>query len=117
MLGHLAAWNAERQRDGRLSIEISIGAHWGEAFCGAVGDDSRLEFTVLGDTVNVAARLEQTAKLGGHALLVSEELLTAAGDLEGTGWTRLPPQTLRGRSQPVVVFAHGAAAGGTSDKV
>ena len=40
-------------------MRIGIGAHFGPAFAGAVGDSSRLEFTVLGDTVNVAARLEQ----------------------------------------------------------
>jgi adenylate cyclase len=43
-------------------IELGIGLDAGEAFCGAVGDETRLEFTVLGDTVNIAAWLEQETK-------------------------------------------------------
>jgi len=88
-------------------VAIGIGAHWGEAFCGAVGDDSRLEFTVLGDTVNVAARIEQAAKTADCQLLISGDLLTAAGDDVGA-WQRQAPQVLRGRSQPVTLFALNA---------
>ncbi len=107
LLIDLAAWNAVRVQAQRKPIAIGIGAHWGEAFCGAVGDDSRLEFTVLGDTVNVAARVEAAAKTVDCALLVSEDLLAASGDDAGA-WRRLPPQPLRGRSQPVTLFALNA---------
>jgi adenylate cyclase len=60
-----------------LTILIGIGLHVGDAFCGAVGDEARLEFSVLGDTVNVAARLEQETKAVGLRLVVSRDVLAA----------------------------------------
>jgi len=56
---------------GNGAVELGIGLHAGDAFCGAVGDETRLEFTVLGDTVNIAARLEQETKAVGLPLVVS----------------------------------------------
>ncbi|WP_029010232.1 adenylate/guanylate cyclase domain-containing protein [Azospirillum halopraeferens] len=98
LLAEVEAWNALRAAAGEDAVRIGIGVHWGEVFCGAVGDDTRLEFTVLGDTVNVAARVEQTTKTAGHALIVTRELLDAAGeDPAGGGWTALPAAPLRGR--------------------
>jgi adenylate cyclase len=67
---------------GNGAIELGIGLHAGDAFCGAVGDEARLEFTVLGDTVNIAARLEQETKAVGLPLVVSRAFLASAGK----GW-------------------------------
>jgi adenylate cyclase len=87
---------------GNGAIELRIGLHAGEAFCGAVGDETRLEFTVLGDTVNIAARLEQETKAVGLPLVVSRAFLTAAGEaVDGRNWQQLGARTLRGRAQPV----------------
>jgi adenylate cyclase len=84
------------------AIELGIGLHAGDAFCGAVGDETRLEFTVLGDTVNVAARLEQETKAVGLPLVVSRAFLAAAGErVDGRNWQQLGARTLRGRTQPV----------------
>jgi adenylate cyclase len=86
-------------------IELGIGLHSGDAFCGAVGDEARLEFTVLGDTVNVAARLEQETKAVGLPLVVSSTFLAAAGErMDGQNWQQLGTRTLRGRAQPVDVL-------------
>jgi len=52
----VARWNSKRQLD--PPVRVGVGVHSGEAYCGIVGDDARLEFTVLGDMVNVAARIE-----------------------------------------------------------
>src|SRR6266404_3380469 len=80
------------------AIEIGIGLHAGDAFCGAVGDEARLEFTVLGDTVNVAARLQQETKAVGLRLVVSRNLLAAAEEtVDGRKWQPLGSRTLRGR--------------------
>ena len=92
-------------REGGDAIEIGIGLHAGEAFCGAVGDEVRLEFTVLGDTVNVAARLQQETKAAGLRLVVSRHFLAAAGETaEGWEWQPLGSRTLRGRASPIYLL-------------
>lgn len=97
-----------------ILVEIGIGLHAGDAFCGAIGDAARLEFSVLGDTVNVAARLEQEAKAVGLRLVVSRNFLKAAGEMtESRDWQPLGSRSLRGRAQPVELlgaqpFQHSA---------
>src|SRR5258708_38123934 len=72
------------------AIDLGIGVHAGDGFCGAVGDETRLEFTVLGDTVNVAARLQQETKAVGLRLVVSRNLLAAAeATVHGRKWQPL----------------------------
>ena len=100
------AWSDDLEAAGDEPVGVGIGAHMGEVFCGAVGTASRLEFTVLGDTANVAARIEQETKSAGHTLMVSDALLTAAGvDLAAGGWEPLPTRALRGRHQPITLYA------------
>jgi adenylate cyclase len=102
----LGALNAERMRAGVAALEVSIGMHSGEVLAGTIGAADRHEYTVIGDTVNVAARLQQTCKERGHALLVSGsayELARACGlDAEMTAHDAV---VLRGRSEPVRVYA------------
>lgn len=106
MLADIAAWNDRLRSTGAAPVTVGIGAHWGELFVGAIGDERRLEFSVLGDTVNVASRLEHQAKELGCALVVSQDLLEAAGeDPSRNGWDALPPQILRGRSAPTGMYA------------
>jgi adenylate cyclase len=106
ILDGVVAWNGRLAAAGLEPAEVGIGAHWGEVFCGAVGDDARLEFTVLGDAVNVAARLQEETKTAGRPLLVSRELLEAAGlSPDDEAWTALPEHQLRGRDTPVQMFA------------
>ena len=105
LLAGIAEWNRTRQATGEDRIEIGIGVHWGEVFCGAIGDEARLEFTVLGDTVNVASRLEQEAKAASLRLIVSQDLLDAAGESTAEArWIALQPRLLRGRHRPMQLF-------------
>ena len=71
ILAGMAKWNAARAKDGEDAVAIGIGLHWGDMFVGGIGDEQRLEVTVLGDTVNIAARLQETSKHAGCALVVS----------------------------------------------
>jgi adenylate cyclase len=109
-LALLAGTPGEWARDlkatgGDGAIELGIGLHAGDAFCGEVGDETRLEFTVLGDTVNIAARLEQETKAVGLRLVVSRAFLAAAGEtMDGPEWQALGSRGLRGRAQPVDLF-------------
>ena len=87
-------WNDKRQFD--TPVRVGIGVHVGEVFFGVIGDESRKELTVLGDAVNVAARLEQATKTAGTPLLASAEAVEAAG--EAATWTETGSEALRGRA-------------------
>ena len=100
LLGLIDRWNLERQFD--PAVRVGIGVHVGEVFFGVVGDESRKELTVLGDTVNVGARLEQATKTSGTSLLASAEVVEAAG--ETSGWTEIRREPLRGRTGIVRVM-------------
>ena len=99
LAARITAWNTAGPPGG--PVRIGIGAHVGRVFAGAVGDASRLEFTVLGDAVNVAARLEQLTRESNGGLAVSRDLLARAGEAAAPGWRALPPTTLRGRAAPI----------------
>ncbi len=103
ILESLEDWNSERTAAGEDRVAFGIGIHWGEVFSGAIGDESRLEFTVLGDSVNVAARLEQETKSAGLPLIVSKDLLDAAG-ASPEDWTALPDRQLRGRQAAIALY-------------
>lgn len=80
--------------------------HYGPAALANLGGGVGGHITVAGDTVNVAARLQETAKRAGAAAVASRALLDAAGvDLTAAGLAALPLQQLRGRSEGVEVWA------------
>lgn len=66
--------NELRISRGQGPIKIGVGLHCGEAVAGTIGSKSRLEYTIIGDTVNQASRLEASTKAFGTDLLLSEEL-------------------------------------------
>jgi adenylate cyclase len=80
------------------AVRIGVGVHYGEVFCGIIGEEARYEFTVLGDAVNVAARLEQATKLHGVPILVSEAARRAAG-APAEAWREVSREPLRGRRE------------------
>lgn len=102
ILAAAARWSSERENAGLAPVAIGIGAHYGEVFAGVVGGEELLEFTVIGDTVNVAERLEGRSRQVGSPFVISVALAEAAGDIGGGAqWRRLPPQDLKGHRKPV----------------
>jgi adenylate cyclase len=111
MLDAAADWAGERTGQRKPPIGIGIGAHYGEVFAGALGNEQLLEYTVIGDTVNVAERLERLSRTVDSSLVVSGPLMQEVSDAECLAeWRQLPQQQLKGHRQPVsayCVVSHG----------
>jgi len=92
--------NGELVADGLLPITVGIGLHTGEALVGYIGSEKRSEYTAIGDTVNLAARLESNAR-GGQILLSD----ATAKEIGGTfSLVAHEPVKVRNRTQPVSLF-------------
>ena len=80
MLAAVERMNTDWKGTGRPEIRIGVGITTGEATCGVVGAERRLEYTIIGDVVNLSARLEATTKEYNVPLLVSETTALLLGD-------------------------------------
>jgi adenylate cyclase len=92
--------NEEWQREGRPTLSVGIGINVGEVFAGNIGSERRLEYTVIGDAVNTAARLCSEASPG--EILISDSLYRALASPPPV--TALPPLPLRGKAKAVLVY-------------
>ena len=89
------------------NLHVGIGITTGEVVMGAIGARERLDFTVLGAVVNLAARL--CAAAPPDAVLVSAQVRAALADADFVAFDSLPPIELKGMAAPVTVFAASAA--------
>jgi len=115
MVSAIDDWNISRLANGDPKVNIGVGIDFGPAIIGDVGDNRRLEFTVVGDTVNVAARVEALTRSSETSMLVTERALAAvlqdktANSPAGKGLAaRFAPaglQAIRGRKQEMALYA------------
>jgi class 3 adenylate cyclase len=113
MQERLAVLNARRVARGDFPIETGIGLCAGEVVAGQIGSPERLLYTVIGDTVNVAARLESLTKdYPEHSILMSRSVADALRGEPGLRIESLGPIQVKGRAEPVDVSALHAEASG-----
>jgi len=94
--------NAKRKDRGQPPINIGMGLHSGRAISGTIGSTERMEYTVIGNTVNTGSRIEASTKAFGADLLISETVMEKIGDdfkVEYVGSAEV-----KGRSEPLKLF-------------
>ena len=102
MRSNLADFNARRLVENKKPIRIGIGIHSGTAISGNIGHSRRMEFTVIGDDVNLASRLEGTTKLYGCDIAISGHTYQSCSDRV---WVReLDIVRVKGKNQPVSIY-------------
>ena len=99
----VAAYNEHRMETGRRPLQIGAGIHIGDLMLGIIGEEKRLQGTVISDAVNLASRLESLTKHYGVAIIISKQMLSL-----------LPPERyhtrflglvqVKGKREPVMIY-------------
>ena len=98
----IAQFNKKRLDNNQKPLETRIGIHTGTVLAGEIGSSERLNYTIVGDSVNTAARLEALGKIVGETLCISSSTKDQAK--ENYHWLEVDQIILRGRSTPTVVY-------------
>jgi hypothetical protein len=94
-------FNLEMTLEGQQPIYMGLGLHSGEFIAGNIGSEDKIEFTLIGPTVNLAARIERLA--GRYQVFVSAETWQSIRHLVCA--VQLPPVLLKGKTQPVTIYS------------
>ena len=102
MMTELNGWNAKRLADGKKPVKIGIGINTDMVVSGNIGSPKRMDFTLIGDGVNLAARLESACKQYFASILISDNTYKK---LKGTYRIRqIDRVVVKGKTKPVVVY-------------
>ena len=102
MMRELRKWNRQRLADGKLPVDIGVGLNTDSVVSGNIGSKKQMNYTIIGDGVNLAARLESACKQYGSHILVSEFTFR---QLKGTYFAReMDVVVVKGKTQPVAIY-------------
>ena len=104
MMDTVRVFNGHRANSGYRPISIGVGINTGKLMLGTVGESSRMEGTVISDTVNLASRLEGLTRTFGSWIIVSEHLLRASPEVTARPHRRLGRVKVKGMSRAVTVY-------------
>jgi adenylate cyclase len=102
MLLRLEDINRYLTTQGQTPLEMGIGIHTGRAVVGCIGSPHRSEYTAIGDTVNIASRVESLTKVVGEPLLLTAATCATLPNIFKT--QSLPPQRVKGQPEPLKVY-------------
>ena len=102
MQTELARLNEELSAEGLPNINIGIGINTGQALVGNMGSDQRFDYSVIGDAVNLASRLESSSKTLGKTLVISEN--TMKGIEHIFPFEYIDSITVKGKTEPIKVY-------------
>ena len=102
MISEMWEWNAERAKNGRNPVDMGIGLNTDSVVSGNIGSPKRMDYTLIGDGVNLAARLESACKQYAARILISENTFAK---LRGTYRAReVDLVVVKGKTEPVGVY-------------
>lgn len=100
----LALFNQDRVGQGREAIRVGIGVHTGMAMLGTVGEEERMDGTVISDAVNLAARLEGLSKMYGASTIVSKDTMYRMADPHAFAYRFAGRVRVKGKKKAVPIF-------------
>ncbi len=112
MADSIARWNRKRRENGLKPMYLGIGLHHGDVVLGDIGSERRMEFAVIGDTVNVASRVQEMTRALNIAVLASDDVVKAArleaGDAAVREFGDSGEHELRGRAGKIRLWSRAA---------